>query len=144
MRVFFDTSVLVAASVSTHEQHGSGLEALRRVASGADEGVVAAHSLAELYAVLTRLPVQPRIYPGDAARIVVENVVKHCRVESLTAREYESVVVKAAAAGAAGGAIYDLLILAAAEKAKPRRIHTFNVADFRRLAPHLAEIISAP
>jgi hypothetical protein len=31
----------------------------------------------ELYAALTRLPVHPRIYPTEAARIVAENILPH-------------------------------------------------------------------
>ena len=32
------------------------------------------HSIAEVYAALTRLPVQPRIHPVEAARILTENI----------------------------------------------------------------------
>jgi len=51
MRVFFDTSVLVAAFVAAHDQHAPARAAVQRVAAGRDDGVTAAHTLAELYAV---------------------------------------------------------------------------------------------
>lgn len=35
------------------------------------------HSIAETYAALTRLPVQPRIHPSEAGRIIHENILKH-------------------------------------------------------------------
>lgn len=55
MRVLLDTSVLVAAMVEAHPAHERALPWLQRVEAGIDSGVVAAHSVAELYAVLTTL-----------------------------------------------------------------------------------------
>ena len=40
MQVFFDTSVLVAASESSHPHHA---QALRRVAKGEDQGSIGMH-----------------------------------------------------------------------------------------------------
>lgn len=64
MRLFFDTSTLVAAMVEGHPSHSAALPWLQRVK--VDTGLVAAHTLAELYAILTRLPVSPRIPPAMA------------------------------------------------------------------------------
>jgi predicted nucleic acid-binding protein len=55
----FDTSVLVAAMVEAHPNHTAALPWLQRAKPGLVTGLVAAHSLAELYAVLTTLPIQP-------------------------------------------------------------------------------------
>jgi predicted nucleic acid-binding protein len=144
MVVFFDTSVLVAAAVRSHEHHAGAFAAVQRAVSGKDRGCVAAHGLAELYAVLTRLPVSPRIRPDEAARIVTGNVLRALHVEALGARDYGAVVEAAARDGVSGGAIYDAILLACAEKSKVDRIYTFNVGDFRRLAPHLSRAIMAP
>jgi predicted mannosyl-3-phosphoglycerate phosphatase (HAD superfamily) len=38
------------------------------------ELIVASHTLAELYAVLSTLPVKPRISPSNAWRLVNENI----------------------------------------------------------------------
>ena len=62
MRVFFDTNVLVAASERSHPHHAQVWPALRRVAAGKDKRFMSVHSIAEVYAALTRLPVQPRIH----------------------------------------------------------------------------------
>jgi hypothetical protein len=35
------------------------------------------HSIAEVYASLTRLPVLPRIQPLEAVRIVTDNILAH-------------------------------------------------------------------
>ena len=57
MRILFDTSTLVAAVVEGHPAHVAAFPWLQRVKDKAETGIVAAHSLAELYAILTRLPV---------------------------------------------------------------------------------------
>jgi predicted nucleic acid-binding protein len=70
VRVLFDTSVLVAAMTDGHTEHARCLTWLQRARDGKVEFVVAAHTLAELYAVLSSYPVRPRIPPGVAARLV--------------------------------------------------------------------------
>ena len=52
MRVFFDTSVIVAASVADHPHHSRAWPALQRVAIGKDQGFVGAHSIAKIYDAL--------------------------------------------------------------------------------------------
>lgn len=56
MKVLFDTSVLVAAMVESHPGHRRALPWLQGAKSGRVTFLVTAHTLAELYAVLTRLP----------------------------------------------------------------------------------------
>lgn len=65
MKVLLDTSVLVAGMVEAHPYHAQGMRWLKRVIQGEIQGIVAAHTLAELYAVLTALPVEPRIAPYE-------------------------------------------------------------------------------
>ena len=80
MNIFFDTNVLVAASAQSHPHYTRAWPTVRRVASGDDQGFIAAHSIAEVYAALTRLPVQPRIHPVEAERIIVENLLRNFEV----------------------------------------------------------------
>lgn len=68
MKVLFDTSVLVAAMLAEHPRHPESLPWLQRVQVKEIAGFVSTHTLAELYAVLTRLPRTPRINPGLAQR----------------------------------------------------------------------------
>jgi predicted nucleic acid-binding protein len=51
MRVFFDTSVLVAPLVEAHPLHVRALPWLDRAQGGEFDGAVSSHTLAELYAV---------------------------------------------------------------------------------------------
>jgi len=75
--IFFDTTVLVAASEQSHPHYPQARPALLGVAAGQDKGFMGLHSVAELFAALTRLPVQPRIHPVEAARIVTDNILPH-------------------------------------------------------------------
>ncbi|MDW8289532.1 MAG: PIN domain-containing protein [Armatimonadota bacterium] len=59
MRVLLDTSVLVSAVVEAHPRHEWSLNWLKRAHHSEIEAVVSAHSLLEMYAVLTRLPLHP-------------------------------------------------------------------------------------
>ena len=46
------------------------------------------HSIAETYAALTRLPVQPRIHPTEAARLVTDNLMRHFELVPAGEDEY--------------------------------------------------------
>jgi predicted nucleic acid-binding protein len=144
LKVFLDTSVLVASLVRQHPHHARALTVVRRVLDGHDQGCLAAHALAETYAVLTTLPVTPRIAPEAAQKLVMENLTGRFTIVALTAREYERLVGALPEHGATGGAVYDALHLACARKEQVARVYTFNVADFRRLDPEHADLVTAP
>ncbi|HUY29059.1 MAG TPA: PIN domain-containing protein [Candidatus Binataceae bacterium] len=144
MELFFDTSVLVAAAVRHHPHHPQAARALRESFGGRHSGFLAVHSIAETYAVLTRLPILPAIHPSEALRIIEENFLAHLHPLSLGAKEYREVVKEVAEMGLKGGVIYDALLLRCARKRNFDRIYTFNVGHFRGLAPSLEERICAP
>jgi predicted nucleic acid-binding protein len=77
MNIFFDTTVLVAASAPHHPQHAQAFSPLRRVTAGHDRGFFSTHSIAETFAALTGLPVEPRVKPAEAARIITDNLLPH-------------------------------------------------------------------
>jgi predicted nucleic acid-binding protein len=143
--IFFDTTVLVAASEQSHPHYAQARPALLRVAAGQDNGFVGLHSIAEIFAALTRLPVQPRIHPVEAARIVTENILPHFEVVSLDKEDYLEALNTMANGGWIGAKIYDVLLLRCAARSSVERIYTFNLGDFRQLASAgLQEIICAP
>ncbi|MDP8984758.1 MAG: PIN domain-containing protein [Pseudomonadota bacterium] len=135
MKVFFDTSILVAASERSHPHHTQAWHALQLVASGVDQGFMSVHSIAETYAALTRLPVQPRIHPTEAARIVTENILRHFEAVPAGKDEYLQALAWVRDGGWSGAKIYDALLLACAAQCSAERIYTFNLGDFRLLAP---------
>ena len=145
MDIFFDTTVLVAASEQSHPHYAQARPALLRVAAGQDKGFVGLHSIAEMFAALTRLPVQPRIHPVEAARIVTENILPHFEVVSLSKEDYLEALNTMASGGWIGAKIYDALLLRCVARCAVERIYTFNLGDFRQLAPAgLRDKICAP
>ena len=145
MNVFFDTTVLVAASVRSHPHHAPAFGALRRVASGRDKGFISTHSIAEVYAALTRAAVIPRIHPAEAARIVTESLIPHFECVAIGKKEYLQALETVQSGGWEGAKIYDALLLGCAAKCRAQRIYTFNLGDFQLLASAgLRNRISAP
>jgi len=145
MQVFFDTSVLVAAFVQDHPHYAQALPALRRVGASKDHGFISTHSIAEVYTTLTRLPVQPRIHPAEAARIVTDNILGHFEVVALFKEDYLAALSSVQLGGWPGPRIYDALLLVAAAKCNAERVYTFNLKDFILLAPpSLQGKLSAP
>jgi predicted nucleic acid-binding protein len=145
MRIFFDTSVLVAASARNHPHHAQAWPALRRVALKQDQGFIGVHSIAETYAALTRLPVQPRIHPSDAGRIVRDNILEHFTLVPAGRDEYLEALNAVQDNGWPGAKIYDALLLACAARSGAERIYTFNLGDFKGLAsPELQARIGSP
>jgi len=145
MDVFFDTTVLVAASEQSHPHYPQARPALVRVAKGKDKGFLGLHSIAEVFAALTRLPVRPRIHPAEAARIVAENILPHFEVVSVGEEDYVEAINAMASGGWTGAKIYDALLLGCARRCGAERIYTFNLRDFEQLAPAgLGERICAP
>lgn len=145
MKVFFDTSVLVAASSGDHPQYNRAFPALQRSAKNQDTGLISAHSIAEVYCALTRMPVVPRIHPIEASRIITDNLLTHLEVISLDKSDYMDALQIVRDGGWAGAKIYDALILCCAAKCNAERIYTFNLRDFRPLASlRLQERLCAP
>jgi hypothetical protein len=100
--IALDSSVAVPLLVHTHDDHPR-VETWARGRSLA----LTSHSLAETYAVLTRLPDDLRISPDDAARLLARGFATPLLVQSQTARNLASVL---ASSGVAGGAVYDALV----------------------------------
>jgi len=141
----FDTSVLVPAAVTRHSHNAAALAALEELVGRKHRGFISAHSLAEVYSVLTRTPFKPSIYPSEASQIIEEMILPHMEMVTLKPKEYQEVVRYCAASGWVGGRIDDAIHLRWPQKAECDRVYTFNVKDFRALAPAgLADKISAP
>lgn len=144
MKILLDTSVLVAAMVEAHPAHEKALPWLQRIKKGSDTGLVSAHSVAELYAILTTLPMKPRISPVVAYDLIQRNVYELCEVLPLSAEDYGTIIKHLSENEIAGGVTYDAVILYAAIKGKADRVVTLNESDFRRIYPQMAEQIIAP
>jgi predicted nucleic acid-binding protein len=144
MKILFDTSVMIAAMVEPHPMHSRAFPWLRRAKSKEFHILVASHTLAELYAVLTTLPISPKIQPGVARQLIYHNINKISKIISLSSSDYISVINQMANLGLSGGSVYDALIAKSAQKSKVDRLLTFNVDDFKRVWPEGVEKITLP
>ena len=144
MTVFCDTSVLVAACIRQHPHYERARPLLESVAGGKERGVISTHSLAEAFSALTSVPVVPRILPSEARQIISNNIARHFHMVAISREMYERAVEICSGQGLGGGTVYDALLIECARHAQADRIYTFNLRDFRRLAPDLADRIAAP
>lgn len=136
MRVLLDTSVLVPALASALPQHEKAAPHLESVHRGEIHLIISSHALAECYSSLTALPVSPAVTPGQARRLVEENVAEAAEdIVRLGGREYLKVLQRMTDLGLESGAVYDALHTCCAEKASADELRTFNGKDFRRMPP---------
>lgn len=124
-----------------HPHHAPSLEAFALATKST--GACAAHSLAEVYAVLTRLPVRPAVSPADA-HVFIEEIQKRLTIVTLDESATLDTLQQSAETHLIGGQLYDALILKAAERVKAKSILTWNIGHFRRIAPALANRIRTP
>lgn len=144
MRVVFDTSVLVAGIVETHPDNDRAFPWLKRAKEGEFELIVATHTLAELYAVLTTLPVRPRISPGMAWRLIYENATRPAKLISISISDYNECIQSMVDLGLVGGTVYDALLVSVVKKTKADRLLTLNMRDFERVWPEGRGILAEP
>lgn len=117
---------------------------LEDIAKGRHIGAISMHSTAELYSVLTSAPLRPKIQPAEAQRLIARNVIDHFELIAITKQMYLQALNTCTDSALVSGTIYDALILECARKSDADRIYTFNMHDFRRIAPDLAACISPP
>ena len=141
MKAFFDSSVLVAVFYGDHPHHEASLT--RFTQFSAKQAACAAHSLFEVYSVLTRMP-SKRKMSGDQAMLFIRDIRERLSLIALTAEESLAVVEQCADSRVTGGAIYDALIAACAIKAQSETIFTWNVGHFSQLGPIVTPLVKTP
>ncbi|HKM68395.1 MAG TPA: PIN domain-containing protein [Candidatus Acidoferrum sp.] len=141
MNRFFDTSALIPVFNENHVHHGPSFQAF--LSANKKTCCCAAHSLAEIYAVLTRLPGKNRL-SGDQALLLLEEVSFRLTLIALTGEEYLLSVKQAASRGITGGGVYDYLLFCCAQKAKAETIYTWNLKHFQQFDPDNNHRVSTP
>ena len=144
MKILLDTSTLVAAMVEAHPAYERAFPWLQRVHAKEHLGLIAAHSLAELYSVLTTLPVSPPVSPATAQQLIEHNILSVFEIVALSGEDYQAVLAHLTNMELIGGIIYDTLILYAAIKADAEKVITLNAKDFRRIYPDFADKVMIP
>ncbi len=101
------------------------------------------HALAECWASLTAMPLEPRI-GADQALAFLNRLLPHVRVTSLPRAVYVEALRRCAGLSLRSGAVYDAVHLISAERARANVFLTFNLGDFERLARPGGPAIRAP
>ena len=141
MKVAFDTSVIVAAVIEDHPHHARAswwLRTRRKL-----ERVASWHAYGEAWAVLTALPMEPRV-TGEVAAAVLERVRRSIVFLPPRTTTYPTAIMRCNARALRSGAVYDALHLVTAEGEAADFFLTFNVDDFTRLGEPGGPRIVAP
>jgi predicted nucleic acid-binding protein len=136
-----DTSVLVPVFIPGHIHHQRSFQLFARAT--VKSAFCAAHSIAEVYATITRLPGRHRT-SGQQALTFLEMIEKRFSFVALDAEDYFETVREAAALGVVGGTSYDALIAACALKAKADVLYTWNTGHFMLLGDEIARKVRTP
>jgi predicted nucleic acid-binding protein len=143
VKILFDTSVIVAASLSQHPSHTPCLAQLQQARARQHQGYLSTHSLAEIYSVLSRMPSQPKMSPQNVQSLIDRNL-QFLDTITLEKADYQAAIAQMTALNLPGGGIYDALIARAALKIAADRLMTLNPKHFTRLDPAIAQIVFVP
>ncbi len=138
---FFDTSVFVASVLRSNPNHTACLE--RVVHANKASCATSAHSVTEVYSVLTRFPGPELLTPREALS-VIDLIHARFRVFALSSAEHFDVVRQVAKNNLAGAVVHDAVILECAVKAGAKVFYTLNPKDFRRVRPEWAGHVQEP
>jgi len=138
---FFDTSVLVPLFYRDHVHHGPSQELFIRF--NQSTGCCGAHSLAEVYATLTRMPGKRRI-SGEQAMLFIGNIRERLSIVALNSEEYTHALQALAVRGIVGGAIYDAMLAQCALKAQAETIFTWNLRHYSQCGPEVVGRVRTP
>ncbi len=134
MNILFDSSVLIAAFVESHPKHKSALSFLIKAKNREFEFFVSAHTIVEVYSVLTIAPFKPKISPKIAKKLIENNIKPTAKIVYLSDKDYFKIVEKMCDSDLKGGIVYDAIIIECALKSKVDEILTLNHKDFSRLS----------
>jgi predicted nucleic acid-binding protein len=141
MKGFFDTSVLVPVFYGDHVHHHASLALF--IQFDKSIGYCGAHSLAEVYSTLTRMPGKHRI-SGEQAMLFVASIRERLSIIALTGDEYADALQASAALGIVGGGIYDAMLAHCAVKAKAEAIYSWNVRHYARCGGEVVGLLRTP
>lgn len=139
----FDSSVVVAALVVSHQSHTACVHRLNQALQRDIQGFISTHSLAEIYSVITRLPLKPPISPQLAQRQLAANL-QNFEFVPLLVEDYQAAIAQMVSLNLPGGGIFDALIAQAALKANVEQLLTLNPKHFNRLSETVASLVQVP
>jgi predicted nucleic acid-binding protein len=141
MKGFFDTSVLVPVFYGDHVHHKASLDLFIRFDK--TTGCCAAHSLAEVYSTLTRMPGKHRI-SAEQAMLFIGSIRERLSIISLTGDEYADALQASSALGIVGGGIYDAMLAHCAIKAGAEEVYSWNARHYTLCGPEVTSRLRRP
>lgn len=141
MKGFFDTSVLVPVFYGDHVHHKASLELF--IQFDKSTGCCGAHSLAEVYSTLTRMPGKHRI-SADQAMLFIGSIRERLSIVALNGDEYANALQASTALGVVGGGIYDAVLAHCAMKAEAETIYSWNVRHYIQFGVDVAKRLKTP
>ena len=141
MKGFFDTSALVPVFYGDHIHHTASLN--RFIQFDKSSGCCGAHSLAEVYSTLTRMPGKHRI-SAEQAMLFIGSIRERLTIVALTGEEYADALQASSALGIVGGGIYDALLAHCALKARAKTIYTWNTRHYAMCGREIVGLLKTP
>ena len=135
----FDTNVLIAAMMP-HREHYERAATTFETVQRAGEAAIGAHSLAEMYNVLTgRLLVNPK-----DANTLIKRYTSGLEIIELNASGYANAIARVSNLGISGGAIYDAILAECAVNRQCDTLYTFNIKHYSRFGADISDIAQEP
>jgi predicted nucleic acid-binding protein len=141
MKGFLDTSVLVAVFYGDHVHHEATLDLF--ISFEKSTGCCGAHSLAEVYSTLTRMPGRHRI-SGEQAMLFIGSIQERLSIVALSGDEYAKALERSAANGIVGGGIYDAMLAHCAIKAQAEIIYSWNARHYALCGEEVTRRLRTP
>lgn len=141
MKAFLDTSVLVPVFYGGHVHHQSSLSLF--IQFDKSTGCCGAHSLAEVYSTLTRMPGKHRI-SGEQAMLFIGSIRERLSITALNGDEYADALQTSSALGIVGGGIYDALLAHCAIKARAETIYCWNTKHYAQCGAEVIRRLKTP
>lgn len=141
MKGFFDTSVLVPVFYGDHVHHQASLNLF--IQFDKSTGCCGAHTLAEVFSTLTRMPGKHRI-SGDQAMLFVASIQERLSIIALNGDEYGNALAESAALGITGGGVYDAMLAHCALKGKAETIYSWNGRHYAQCGPEVIRRLRTP
>ena len=141
MKGFFDSSVLVPVFCGDHIHHQASLALF--IQFDKSTGCCGAHSLAEVFSTLTRMPGKHRI-SGAQAMLFISTIRERLSIIAPDGDEYADALETSAALGIVGGGTYDAMLAHCAIKAQAEAIYTWNVRHYAQCGPEVTRRLRTP
>jgi predicted nucleic acid-binding protein len=141
MKGFFDTSVPAPVFYGDHVHHQASLALF--IQFDKSTGCCGAHSLAEVYSTLTRMPGKHRIN-GEHAMLFIDSIRERLSIFALSGDEYAGALAASAAQGIVGGGIYDAMLAHCAIKAQAEAIYIWNGRHYGQCGPEVTRRLRTP